>query len=115
MTFGQYLHHLRFMGKPPLDGLPSAAGSGPAGSWTLGQATLRQDREGAHAVARPVHVQPPTSRPTQPVRQDMGGHGNCPQCWRTLRMSWDMWGPFYVCQDCGFTAEDDDELVPGEG
>ncbi|MBI2912360.1 MAG: hypothetical protein HYY03_00385 [Chloroflexi bacterium] len=27
-------------------------------------------------------------------------------------MSWDMWGQYYVCQDCGFTAEDDDELKP---
>ena len=23
-----------------------------------------------------------------------------------------MWGQYYVCQGCGFTAEDDDELKP---
>ena len=25
-------------------------------------------------------------------------------------ISWDMWGQFYLCQECGFAAEDDDEL-----
>ena len=23
-----------------------------------------------------------------------------------------MWGQYYVCQGCGFTAEDDDQLKP---
>ena len=34
----------------------------------------------------------------------------CPCCSQPLEITWDMWGQFYVCQDCGFTAEDDDEL-----
>jgi hypothetical protein len=25
-------------------------------------------------------------------------------------MSWDMWGRYYLCGACGFTAEDDDDL-----
>ena len=36
----------------------------------------------------------------------------CPCCGQPLGISWDMWGQYYVCQDCGFTAEDDDELKP---
>ncbi len=36
----------------------------------------------------------------------------CPCCSQPLGISWDMWGQYYVCQDCGFTAEDDDELKP---
>lgn len=36
----------------------------------------------------------------------------CPSCSQPLGISWDMWGQFYVCQDCGFTAEDDDGLKP---
>ena len=34
----------------------------------------------------------------------------CPSCDEPLGISWDMWGQFYVCQECGFTAEDDNEL-----
>jgi len=26
-----------------------------------------------------------------------------------------MWGEFFVCDGCGFTAEDDDELVGARG
>ena len=37
----------------------------------------------------------------------------CPSCNWHLEISRDMWGPFYACADCGFTAEDDDELVAG--
>ena len=36
----------------------------------------------------------------------------CPCCSQPLGISWDMWGQFYVCRDCGFTAEDDEELKP---
>ncbi len=36
----------------------------------------------------------------------------CPRCSQPLGMSWDMWGQYYVCQGCGFTAEDDEELKP---
>lgn len=36
----------------------------------------------------------------------------CPGCSQPLGISWDMWGQFYVCPECGFTAEDDDELSP---
>ena len=36
----------------------------------------------------------------------------CPCCSQPLGISWDMWGQYYVCQGCGFTAEDDDELKP---
>jgi DNA-directed RNA polymerase subunit RPC12/RpoP len=34
----------------------------------------------------------------------------CPRCDHPLGISWDMWGKYYLCRDCGFTAEDDDEL-----
>ena len=34
----------------------------------------------------------------------------CPRCRHALLISWDMWGDYYVCHGCGFTAEDDDEL-----
>ena len=27
-----------------------------------------------------------------------------------LGISWDMWGKYYLCGGCGFTAEDDDDL-----
>ena len=36
----------------------------------------------------------------------------CPCCSQPLAISWDMWGQYYVCPGCGFTAEDDDELTP---
>ena len=36
----------------------------------------------------------------------------CPCCSQPLGISWDMWGQYYVCSGCGFTAEDDDELKP---
>jgi len=36
----------------------------------------------------------------------------CPCCSQPLGISWDMWGQYYVCQGCGFTAEDDDALRP---
>ena len=32
---------------------------------------------------------------------------HCPRCRQTLTVSRDMWGEFYICEDCGF-AEDDD-------
>ena len=34
----------------------------------------------------------------------------CPRCDQPLGISWDMWGKYYLCAGCGFTAEDDDEL-----
>ncbi len=34
----------------------------------------------------------------------------CPCCDQPRGISWDMWGQYYVCGECGFTAEDDDEL-----
>lgn len=34
----------------------------------------------------------------------------CPRCDQPLGISWDMWGKYYLCSGCGFTAEDDDEL-----
>ncbi len=39
---------------------------------------------------------------------------SCPGCNRPLSISWDMWGEYYVCEDCGFTAEDDDDLSPAK-
>lgn len=39
---------------------------------------------------------------------------SCPGCSHHLAISWDMWGQFYACQECGFTAEDDDELAPND-
>ena len=35
---------------------------------------------------------------------------SCPRCDQPLGISWDMWGKYYLCGGCGFTAEDDDEL-----
>ena len=37
----------------------------------------------------------------------------CPSCSRGLAILSDMWGPYYVCSECGFTAEDDDQLKAG--
>lgn len=34
----------------------------------------------------------------------------CPCCDQPLGISWDMWGKYYLCGGCGFTAEDDDDL-----
>ena len=34
----------------------------------------------------------------------------CPRCDQPLGISCDMWGKYYLCSGCGFTAEDDDEL-----
>jgi len=34
----------------------------------------------------------------------------CPRCDQPLEISCDMWGKYYLCGGCGFTAEDDDEL-----
>jgi predicted RNA-binding Zn-ribbon protein involved in translation (DUF1610 family) len=36
----------------------------------------------------------------------------CPGCKRPICITCDMWGEYYLCEDCGWTAEDDDELVP---
>lgn len=38
-------------------------------------------------------------------------NGGCPRCDQPLGISWDMWGKYYVCGGCGFTAEDDDQLT----
>lgn len=38
----------------------------------------------------------------------------CPGCNQPIWISNDMWGPYYLCQDCGWTAEDDDDLS-GDG
>ena len=37
----------------------------------------------------------------------------CPRCDQPLGISCDMWGKYYLCGGCGFTAEDDDELAAG--
>ena len=34
----------------------------------------------------------------------------CPRCDQHLGISWDMWGKYYLCSGCGFTAEDDNDL-----
>ena len=34
----------------------------------------------------------------------------CPCCSDPLWIHSDMWGPYYVCDGCGWTAEDDDSL-----
>jgi hypothetical protein len=36
---------------------------------------------------------------------------SCPHCRERLWIGHDMWGPYYVCDDCGWTAEDDEVLV----
>lgn len=35
----------------------------------------------------------------------------CPSCARGMEMSWDMWGPYYVCQGCGLALDGDEELA----
>ena len=35
----------------------------------------------------------------------------CPHCREPLWLHNDMWGPYYLCDDCGWTAEDDDQLA----
>jgi len=35
----------------------------------------------------------------------------CPHCSQPLDLSRDMWGPYYLCADCGWTAEDDDQVI----
>jgi len=35
----------------------------------------------------------------------------CPRCDQPLGISCDMWGKYYLCGECGFTAEDDDEIT----
>lgn len=34
----------------------------------------------------------------------------CPGCRSVLVLCCDMWGLYYLCEDCGWTAEDDDLL-----
>ena len=36
---------------------------------------------------------------------------SCPRCDQPLGISWDMWGKYYVCAECGFAADDDDQLI----
>jgi len=36
----------------------------------------------------------------------------CPKCAEPVLLHADMWGPYYVCDDCGWTCEDDASLVP---
>ena len=35
----------------------------------------------------------------------------CPHCEQPVLISGDMWGSYYLCEDCGWTAEDDDDLA----
>ena len=36
----------------------------------------------------------------------------CPHCRQPIWLHSDMWGSYYLCEDCGWTAEDDEHLVP---
>jgi hypothetical protein len=38
-------------------------------------------------------------------------HGTCPHCDSPLFELFDLWGPFYVCEDCGYEF-DPSELDP---
>ncbi|MBI1884988.1 MAG: hypothetical protein HYS09_01520 [Chloroflexi bacterium] len=38
----------------------------------------------------------------------------CPRCRQSLIISCDMWGQFYACEGCGFSAEDDDHIKEPE-
>lgn len=38
----------------------------------------------------------------------------CPHCRQPLRIASDMWGLYYLCEDCGWTAEDDDDVARPE-
>ncbi len=35
----------------------------------------------------------------------------CPECREQLRLSRDMWGPYWLCEECGFVAEDDGRVI----
>jgi hypothetical protein len=35
----------------------------------------------------------------------------CPHCDQPLMVHSDMWGPYYLCEACGWTAEDDAQLT----
>ena len=32
-------------------------------------------------------------------------------CPGTVRVGWDMWGSHWLCDGCGFAAEDDDQVI----
>ncbi len=36
----------------------------------------------------------------------------CPHCRQPIWLHSDMWGPYYLCEDCGWTAEDDEQVAP---
>ena len=36
---------------------------------------------------------------------------HCPHCDEALVIHSDMWGPYYLCEGCGWTAEDDDDVA----
>ena len=52
----------------------------------------------------------PDRAPTE-VRQLQLVSFRCPGCSELLTLSSDMWGLYYLCATCGFTAEDDDQVV----
>jgi hypothetical protein len=35
----------------------------------------------------------------------------CPECSQMLALSSDMWGFYYLCAHCGWTGEDDDQVI----
>ena len=39
----------------------------------------------------------------------------CPHCEQPLHLHADMWGLYYLCADCGWTAEDDEHLKLNTG
>lgn len=60
-----------------------------------------------------IGFEPPSARPPQNGSAHSTVLKGCPRCSRSLQFSRDMWGKFYVCKDCGFALEDDDELMIG--
>jgi len=35
----------------------------------------------------------------------------CPGCQQPIWLHNDLWGAYYICEDCGWTCEDDEQLT----
>ena len=42
---------------------------------------------------------------------EYGVLARCPRCLCLLRLGHDMWGRYWLCDECGFAADDDDRAA----